>query len=166
VDFVFPAEVDELALLRTTAEGALEEANGLDDFLATIRYGVSQREVPLEAVEARVMSLHASKGLTADLVVLAGLVEGLMPYVDPSASVAEQEAQLQEQRRLFYVGMTRTRNALVFSTYSQLDTATAMSFRAARGRRVKGGFRVLASSFLGELGDELPPAVRGAEWRY
>jgi superfamily I DNA/RNA helicase len=115
------------------------------------------------------MSLHKSKGLTAELVVVAGLVEGMLPRIDRAASPEKQEADLQEQRRLFFVGITRTMNILVLSSYATLDFATAMSLGARVGARLGGPdapYRVFASSFLGELGAELPRAIRGEDWRY
>ena len=145
----------------------LDEAEDLAHLANQVRYGVSQREVPLEAAEVRVMSMHASKGLTADLVVLAGLIEGIIPRMDRRLPDDEQEAQRQEQRRLFFVAMTRTTNILVFSSYSELDTATAHRLQAAQGRWVRPGVvRTFASSFLGELGPECPQAVRGEAWDY
>lgn len=167
VDEVLPEGDAELALLREAAIPALEDADGISHLTDAVRYGVSQREVPLEAAEVRVMSMHASKGLTADLVVLAGLVDGVIPRLDARLLDDEQQAQLEEQRRLFFVGMTRTTNILVFSSYSQLDAATAHRLQTRQGRRVGGGaVRTFASSFLDELGDECPPAIRGENWEY
>ena len=57
------------------------------------------------------MTLHAAKGLEFDVVFLAGLEEGLFPHIrasgDPKA--------LEEERRLFYVGMTRAKKRLYLS---------------------------------------------------
>jgi superfamily I DNA/RNA helicase len=167
VDEILPEGDAELALLREAAIPALEDADGVSDLADAVRYGVSQREVPLEAAEVRVMSMHASKGLTADLVVLAGLVDGVIPRVDAHLSEDEQQTQLEEQRRLFFVAMTRTTNILVFSSYSQLEAATAHRLQARVGRWVGGGsFRTFASSFLAELGDVCPDAIRGEDWEY
>ncbi len=167
VDEILPEGDAELALLREAAVAALDETDDVAQIANAVRYGVSQREVPLEAAEVRVMSMHASKGLTADLVVLAGLVEGVVPRVDDRVSLDEQEAQLQEQRRLFFVAMTRTTNILVFSSYSQLDVATAYRLQVRRGRTLpNGSVRTFASSFLADLGEECPGAVRGEDWDY
>jgi DNA helicase II / ATP-dependent DNA helicase PcrA len=165
VDALMP-DASELALLREAAEAAVEDADSPVALANAIRYGVAQRETPLESTEVRVMSLHASKGLTADLVVLAGLVEGILPRIDADAPHAEQEAQEQEQRRLFFVGITRTTNVLVFSGYSELDFATAIRLQAQRGPRTPNGVRTFAGSFFDELGDGLPDAVRGEDWQY
>ena len=59
------------------------------------------------------MTLHAAKGLEFPVVFVVGLEEGLFP-----SSRAEQEAELEEERRLAYVGMTRAMEDL-FLTWAQ-----------------------------------------------
>ena len=63
--------------------------------------------------DARVwmMTLHSAKGLEFPVVVLAGLEEGLFPHSRSS----EDEEELEEERRLCYVGMTRARQRLVMT---------------------------------------------------
>lgn len=87
-------------------------------------------------------SLHASKGLEWDAVFLVGLVEGTMPiqYADGD------EAKVEEERRLLYVGVTRAREHL------WLSWALA---RAAGGRKYRR-----RSRFLYGLVPENHPAAR------
>jgi len=84
------------------------------------------------------MTLHAAKGLEFPVVIMAGMEEGLFPH---SRSVNE-EAELEEERRLCYVGMTRARRRLVLTS-------------AAR-RRVYGEYTASEPSrFVREIPDEL-----------
>ena len=89
-----------------------------------------------------VMTVHAAKGLEFDSVFLAGLWEGLFPHAFSLAS----DIQLEEERRLFYVGMTRARKRL------QLSAAPGGApYLRSRGR---------VSRFLGEIPRDLLDAPR------
>ena len=57
------------------------------------------------------MTLHASKGLEFETVFIAGLEEGLFPL----ANATQEQKDLEEERRLFYVGATRAKNHLFLS---------------------------------------------------
>ncbi|MBL6459352.1 ATP-dependent helicase [Belnapia sp. T6] len=62
----------------------------------------------------QVMTLHRAKGLEFDHVLLAGLEEGIWPNWQ-----AEQQGAIAEERRLFYVGVTRARHSLQLSWVRQ-----------------------------------------------
>jgi DNA helicase-2/ATP-dependent DNA helicase PcrA len=92
------------------------------------------------ARDARIwlMTLHSAKGLEFPTVILAGLEEGLFPHSRSS----DDEEELEEERRLCYVGMTRARQRLVLTS-------------AAR-RRVFGDYQTCEPSrFLDEVPAEL-----------
>jgi len=83
--------------------------NGFVDRLSLL----SDADEEAGARDARVwmMTLHSAKGLEFPVVVLAGLEEGLFPH----ARSSDDEAELEEERRLCYVGMTRARARLVLT---------------------------------------------------
>jgi len=63
-----------------------------------------------DIASVNMMSLHSSKGLEFPVAFLVGMEDGLFPSVRPWED--EQEAELEEERRLCYVGMTRAREYL------------------------------------------------------
>lgn len=73
--------------------------------------------------QVQILTLHASKGLEFQAVFLPGLEEGLLPLrrelifgaPDEDMSAAAQAGRLEEERRLFYVGLTRAARALYVS---------------------------------------------------
>jgi superfamily I DNA/RNA helicase len=129
--------------------------------LDTLRAAITQPELPTDVDCVRVMSLHKAKRLSADLVIVAGCVQGLIPTEpDRNSSPNEQKKMLEEQRWLFYVAITRTRKILVLSSVTRLPKHEAYRMRAKVGPRGK----TIASQFLNELGPSLPRADRGTEW--
>jgi len=109
----------------------------LEQFLAQISLLSDQDALRQEESLVTLMTLHNAKGLEYDAVFLIGCEEGLFPH---SRSI--EEGNLEEERRLCYVGVTRARQRL-YAT-------------CARQRRIFGGQGyALPSRFLGELPDEL-----------
>ena len=131
---------------------------------------ITQPELPDSAGDViRIMSLHKAKGLTAELVVIAGCVGGAIPTVDPQLTPAEQDLELREQRRLFYVAVTRPKDTLVLSSVTQMPLAQALraNIPPLQVRRSSGETyaRLAASPFIAELGATCPHAIRGSDWR-
>ena len=79
---------------------------------ASLEAGDNQAQVGQEALQ--LMTVHAAKGLEFDAVFIAGLEEGLFPHENSS----QEEAGVEEERRLMYVAITRARQRL-YITFSQ-----------------------------------------------
>jgi superfamily I DNA/RNA helicase len=172
IDALLPAGDEDFEPLRSAALLALrsrDDATPLADFPMAIRYAISQPDVPFDASYVRIMSLHRSKGLSARLVAIAGMVDGVIPR-DPSANatMGQQQAHREEQRRILYVGITRTSETLILSSFAEVPFAEAKRFGARMGEVRRHGeevvVRTYASPMLAELGDTLPEAVAGDYW--
>lgn len=161
VNNLFPTCDDWAVSLNQMATSA--EATNLDasKLLELLRIGVAQPELPKDVDYVRVMSLHKSKGLEADLVIVVGCVQGIIPYVDDELSRFEQIRGLEEQRRLFYVAITRTKRILVLSGATQLPRHDAHRMQAPFTRGSRTNANMLASSFLSELGPLKPNPIAG-----
>jgi DNA helicase II / ATP-dependent DNA helicase PcrA len=88
-----------------------EERNpqgGLSDFLETVSLVGEQDEYDEESGSVTLMTLHNAKGLEFPVVFIIGLEDGIFPHY---RSMGDQ-AQLEEERRLMYVGVTRARERL------------------------------------------------------
>lgn len=89
----------------------------LADFLEEVAL-MSSADTSSEGKKVTLMTLHAAKGLEFPVVFMVGMEEGIMPH----SRVFESPAELEEERRLCYVGMTRARQELHVSyTYSRLQ---------------------------------------------
>lgn len=164
VDAVFPASQEWAKPLAELKNYVEEKGFGARELVDAIRRHITQPELPTNVDYVRVMSLHKSKGLTADMVVVVGCLEGLIPFIDYDLSQAEQTRFLEEQRRLFYVAITRTKNVLVLSSVTSLPTKIAHRMRARVGQARGRNSATIASRFIGELGRECPAAMTGDEF--
>ncbi|MEU1431388.1 ATP-dependent DNA helicase UvrD2 [Nocardia sp. NPDC005746] len=134
-----------VALVALTEE--LAEAEPELDLSGLLRELAARAEArhPPTVQGVTLASLHAAKGLEWDAVFLVGLADGTLPIqhvLGPDATVSD-EAALEEERRLLYVGVTRAREHL------QLSWALA---RSAGGRKVRRRSRFL----IGLVPDDSP----------
>ncbi|KUP96642.1 ATP-dependent DNA helicase UvrD2 [Thermobifida cellulosilytica] len=121
---------ESLAALAQLAEDVAAQQPGarLADFVAELQARAATEHAPgFEGVT--LASLHAAKGLEWDAVFLVGLTEGMLPII-----YADSPEQIEEERRLFYVGVTRAREHL------HLSWALA---RSPGGRRTRKPSRFL-----------------------
>jgi DNA helicase-2/ATP-dependent DNA helicase PcrA len=129
--------LENVAELINAAATYDQQANepSLVDYLQQISLFSDTDAYDAASERVALMTLHAAKGLEFDHVFIIGLEDGLLPHERGSGSADE----LEEERRLFFVGVTRARTNLQISY--------------ARYRTVRGQFlRTVASPFLFELG--------------
>ena len=99
--------IENLAELATQA-GDFDDVTG---FLETVALVADSDELEADGTRVSLMTLHTAKGLEYPAVFVVGLEEGIFPHF---RSLAEP-SELEEERRLFYVGITRARRHLAIS---------------------------------------------------
>jgi DNA helicase-2/ATP-dependent DNA helicase PcrA len=124
---------ESLAALAQLADDmfATRPQASLGDFAAELTQRAELGHAP-PAEGVTLASMHAAKGLEWDAVFLPGLVEGLMPIVH-----AKTPAAIEEERRLLYVAVTRSRRHLYLS-WSQGRAAARQRSRFLEGVRLGG----------------------------
>ncbi len=156
--------------LRLLVARVVAEAESPEDLLSRVIEEVSQPEIPPDVTEVRIMSLHKSKGLSSPVVVIAGCIDGLLPAEpEPGVPLAERRAMMEEQRRLFYVGVTRVKadpasnrpGVLLLTGSRTMTLADAMQSGIRPARRRYGEVDIHMSQFINELGPSAPaPTAR------
>lgn len=98
----------------------LPQAEGLDKFLSDVALATDQDELMREHEAVKLMTVHAAKGLEFEYVFITGLEEDLFPHQKlGGGEISKSEAE--EERRLFYVALTRAKKKL-YLTYTSLRT--------------------------------------------
>ena len=124
----FRKEKEESTLVFNTLKELTEcYGNDTGKFLKDIalRNPVDTWKPGIEAVN--LMTLHSSKGLEFNCVFIAGCEDGLIPYT----LFEDKKTDINEERRLLYVGMTRAKTHL-FLTYAKKRFITGKSLQAGR----------------------------------
>ncbi len=145
------ADLSELAnvneLISSAAEYDAENPEGsLHDYLAQVSLVSDADHMKGAGGAVTLMTLHAAKGLEFPVVAMIGLEEGCLPHSRARGNLTE----LEEERRLAFVGITRAEEHLII---------TKAAYRTMRGLRE----RTIPSPFLNELPqDKLDIVDRGS----
>ena len=136
------ANVQELIV---SAEGYANSGGTLAEFLGEAALITDMDRVAEDADRVLLLTAHNAKGLEFPHVIVAGLEEGLFPH----GNALEEPSELEEERRLFYVAITRAQHSV---------TLTAAAFR----RRFDGARGGSVSRFVNEIPPELLDRDEGA----
>lgn len=121
------------------------EDRGLPPFLESLALISDQDTVADDADAPTLLTLHAAKGLEFPIVFIVGLDEGLLPHSRALENPTDLE-ELSEERRLFYVGLTRAMNRVYLVRAER---------RRAYGAQRSGGYTdSLPSQFLKHIPEE------------
>jgi len=111
----------------------LKPEEGIESFLENAALATDQDELKTDSDAVKLMTVHASKGLEFDHVFIAGLEQDLFPFkhIDNDG---QSQAEEEEERRLFYVALTRARkkvhlsHALIRTVYGTERVNTMSEF--------------------------------------
>ncbi|MEZ4571936.1 MAG: ATP-dependent helicase [Thermomicrobiales bacterium] len=145
---------ENLLQLRATMEpfDAVEDEDRLTLFLQEIALVSDQDQMVDDNDRVTLITLHAVKGLEFKVVFITGVEDGLIPH---ARSITENPEALEEERRLFYVGITRAEDHLYIT-------------HAARRSRFGYADMSIPSQFLAAIPEELrddPPLRPSPEQR-
>ncbi len=138
----------KLDILLALAQQAKEPADLLER-LGELRELLGEGSAPADSPFV-LSTIHASKGLEYDRVILMDVMDGVFPNV----SGPEDRAALEEERRLFYVGVTRAREQLDVLTYE------------AKFGEPEGAVSTFVTQFFGEEKPPLGVPAAGGEPDY
>lgn len=118
------------------------EMKNIDEFLRFTKLGIGADAYSKNLEAVSLMTLHASKGLEFECVFIPGNEDGLLPY-----NLYQKEVDLEEEKRLLYVGMTRAKKMLYLAY--------------AKNRNIRGrNFSLPKSPFLGSIQRELIQQIK------
>ena len=110
----------------------LDDLRGLKSLLSDYKFKIASAPVPEKDEDAVTLTtMHSAKGLEFGTVFIPSLVETIVPHGSPKI-----DTDVEEERRLFYVAVTRAKSRLILSAFSSMGYSS----------------EVKLSRFLGELG--------------
>jgi DNA helicase-2/ATP-dependent DNA helicase PcrA len=141
----FADYIDRLDELKAMV-GFAQRFDEMQDLLAQIvllNGETSDRKVDPDAEAIKLTTVHQAKGLEYDVVFVIGLADGMFP-----GRRAIEAGDVEEERRLFYVAVTRAKNEL-YLCYPKVAT-----------RAGPGGMLLTVSRFITELDEKLYEPLR------
>ena len=156
---------DSLEKLRAAAHKLLEEQDSPDlgEILNVLGYRIATR-APLvpddEEPRVKIMTIHSAKGLEEDNIVIAGVVDQLIP------GLAIENEEKEEQRRLLYVAVTRAKDSLIVSWPKHISPPRLMSDNGGRDYPIEwhNGIIGVGTKNSGFIPVGITDPIPGADW--
>ncbi len=142
-----PEGAERMQNLEVLASNASAYAS-IDKFLADAAL-LSSADESSDKNSVSMMTLHAAKGLEFPVVFIVGLEEGLFP----SSRATDSEEELEEERRLAYVGMTRAMKDLFLTFASSRYAFGGRTYNAPSQFLLELGYNPYGSGGFGESGE-------------
>ncbi len=108
------AVIKDLLCISKSVQSLRAYEAALNNALESAYAAIAKEKNKGESEKCAVMTFHASKGLEFDVVIIPDLVEGKVP-----GRIALREMSMNEERRLFYVAMTRAKEKLLLTTLTK-----------------------------------------------
>jgi superfamily I DNA/RNA helicase len=158
------------SLIATTPKPETTDLDDIQDWFASIMSSLTEKialpDSPEEIDHVRIMSLHASKGLSAKFVILMSMIDELIPFIPEGSDAQTTKRLIEEQRRLFYVAITRCKSSeseypgrLIVSSFIWLPGVVALKMNISANPR--SNKQVSATRFVRDFGQTAPKPVAG-----
>ena len=166
------AVVDMELLLQKAQDILLEEdialpgTERLRGVARRLRYQIATRE-PLssgETVDLQIATMWGAKGTTAEHVYLLGACDEAIPGARREDYPGSDEDYVEEQRRLFYVSITRSKRTLVISRHLSAKIGEAKQLGLAIDESQRYHCNLFMSRFMRDISRQLPNSVQGHSW--
>lgn len=147
-----------------SATGEADRTKLLRQVANRIRYSIATRKpfATNEDAKLKVTTMWGAKGLTADHVYVLGLCKEAIPGLRRDSYPGTEQEYIEEQQRLFYVSITRSKSTLVLSRAEKIKRGDAMNLNL----HVKGNWHwsiLEMCPFLRDIMSVLPAAHQGEE---
>ena len=145
--------IQELYSVANELEANVESTNDfLGDFLTQVSLYADLDNLKQTTNKLTLLTLHLAKGLEYPVVFISGLEERILPHIRSIDSM--DEGELEEERRLMYVGVTRAKEKLYF-TYARERRLFGLCEYSQVSRFVEEVTRECLSGFYGGLDDKI-----------
>ena len=129
---------------------------------------IATPDIPETVEHVRIMSLHSSKGLSAKFVIMMSMIDDLMPFYRNERG-NELKKIIEEQRRLFYVAMTRCKSSeneypgrLIISSFTSIHVIEAKKIGLETNSKKEKSTQ--ATRFLNDFGMIKPKTILGKDF--